>query len=118
MFNRQILVPQTILVQIFASTDSLISLSAKIPPFGAGHTCLGHGSQCSCRRNVGAHPPAYAKTHNYHTANANGHDSETDLFEVPTIYKASVRSMQGDIPPEWPYMESYINFRILEVPLK
>ena len=45
-----------------------------------------------------------------------GHDSGTDLLDVPTIYKAYVRAMEGDIPPEYGQnMVQYLHFRILEI---
>ena len=44
----------------------------------------------------------------------NGHDSGTDLLEVPTIYKAYVR---GYTPKIWPYMVQYLHLRILKFPL-
>ena len=39
-------------------------------------------------------------------------------LEVPTIYKACVRPMYGNIPHKiWPYMVQYLHFRILKLPL-
>ena len=50
----------------------------------------------------------------------NGHDSGTDLLEVPTIYKAYVSGLCFREYPNkiWPYMVQYLYFRILEFPLK
>ena len=43
-----------------------------------------------------------------------GHDSGTDLLEVPTIYKAYVREYPHKI---WSYMVQYLHFWILKFPL-
>ena len=46
----------------------------------------------------------------------NGHDSGTDLLQVPTIYKAYVREYPQQFI--WPYMVlTCLHFRILKFPL-
>ena len=50
----------------------------------------------------------------------NGHDSGTDLLEVPTInIRPIVQAyVRGYAPKIWPYMVlTYLHFRILEFPL-
>ena len=52
----------------------------------------------------------------------NGHDSGTDLLEVPTIEKRPMQGLCKAYVREyahkiWPYMVQYLHFRILELPL-
>ena len=48
----------------------------------------------------------------------NGHATETDLLEVPTVYKSYFSGLcKGMSPQNRCYMVQYLHFRILKFPL-